>query len=68
MSTSETASKMRVRSVPTSRTVPASTASGRSVTFRMTKTGLPSEGASSWMPPESVRITCDFCIRWTKGR
>ena len=41
---------------PTNLTVPASTASGRSVTSRMTRTGLPSEGASSWMPPESVRM------------
>ena len=41
--------------MPTSRTVPARTASGRSVVSRMTSTGLPSDGASSWIPPESVR-------------
>ena len=38
-------------------TVPASTASGRSVFSRMTTTGFPSDGASSCMPPESVRIS-----------
>ena len=31
--------------------MPASTASGRSVVSRITSTGLPSEGASSWTPP-----------------
>ena len=34
--------------------VPASTPSLRSVVSRVTSTGLPSDGASSWMPPESV--------------
>ena len=42
------------QSVPASLTVPASTASGRSVFSRITITGLPSEGPSSWIPPESV--------------
>ena len=45
------------RSVPTMRAQPASTASGRSVTVRITSTGFPKLGASSWMPPESVRIS-----------
>ena len=36
--------------------LPAATPSGRSVVSRMTSTGFPREGASSWMPPESVRI------------
>jgi hypothetical protein len=31
-------------------------ASGRSVVSRITRTGLPSEGASSCTPPESVMI------------
>ena len=34
--------------------VPAATPSGRSVVSRITRTGLPSDGASSWTPPESV--------------
>ena len=38
-------------SVPTRRATPASIASGRSVSSRSTSTGLPSAGASSWMPP-----------------
>ncbi len=41
-------------SVPTSRSVPSSTPSPRSVSSRVTSTGLSSDGASSWMPPESV--------------
>ena len=41
--------------MPTIRALPASTASGRSVSWRSTSTGLPKLGASSWMPPESVR-------------
>ena len=45
---------MRAGSVPTSRSVPASTPSVRSVLSRATSTGLSSDGASSWMPPESV--------------
>src|SRR5690606_22904175 len=45
---------IRARSVPTSRAMPASTPSGRSVTSRITSTGVPKLGASSWMPPESV--------------
>ena len=28
---------------------------GLSVVFLMTRTGFPREGASSWIPPESVR-------------
>ena len=54
--------------VPTSLAVPAATASGRSVVSRMTNTGLPRLGASSWMPPESVRISVDFSMRATNGR
>lgn len=38
------------------RTAPAFTASGRSVTSRITNTGFPSAGASSCRPPESVSI------------
>jgi hypothetical protein len=41
-------------SVPITFTVPASTPSGRSVTWRSTSTGLPRLGASSCSPPESV--------------
>ena len=32
---------------------------GRSVVSRATSTGLPSDGASSWMPPESVITRCE---------
>ena len=39
---------------PQSLTVPASTASGRSVSRRITSTGFPNAGASSCKPPESV--------------
>ena len=46
----------RPASVPISRTVPALIPSGRSVTSRSTNTGFPRDGASSWMPPESVRM------------
>ena len=45
---------MSALSVPISRAVPASTASGRSVVRRSTSTGLPSDGASSCRPPESL--------------
>ena len=45
---------MSARPVPTKRTVPAATASVRSVSLRSTSTGTPKEGASSWTPPESV--------------
>ncbi len=52
------AARLRARisawSVPTSSATPASTPSGRSVTSRSTRTGVPKVGASSWMPPESV--------------
>src|SRR5688572_13786218 len=41
-------------SVPTSCAMPARTPSGRSVTSRITRTGVPNVGASSWIPPESV--------------
>ena len=43
-------------STPASFTVPASTASGRSVSFRTTRTGFPREGASSCIPPESDTV------------
>ena len=46
--------KIASGSVPTSRRVPAARPSVRSVVSRVTSTGLPSDGASSWMPPESV--------------
>ena len=46
---------IRVSTIPTSRTVPASTASGLSVASRITSTGFPRLGASSWIPPLSVR-------------
>jgi len=39
---------------------------GSSVTSRMTA-GLPSDGASSWTPPESVMINVDRFIRYTNG-
>ena len=45
---------MRSGSVPTRATAPAATPSGRSVTWRVTSTGTPSVGPSSWTPPESV--------------
>ena len=56
-------STMVLALVPTSRAVPAVMASGRSLVSRRTRTGLPSEGASSWMPPESVRMSVDCDIR-----
>lgn len=40
---------------PTNRAVPARTASGRSVLSRITSTGFPSDGASSWIPPELTK-------------
>ena len=43
--------KIACSSRPTSLTEPASIASGRSVFSRRTRTGLPSDGASSWTPP-----------------
>ena len=43
-------------SVPASLSVPAAIPSGRSVVSRKTMTGLPRDGASSWIPPLSVRI------------
>ena len=46
-------------SVPASFNVPASIPSGRSVVSRRTITGFPSDGASSWIPPESVKIICE---------
>lgn len=49
--------------VPTRWTVPLLSASGRSVVLRITRTGLPRPGASSWMPPESVRTMVDFSMR-----
>ena len=52
-----TASTIARWDVPTSRAVPASTPSGRSVDSRMTRTGLPRLGASSWTPPLSVTTT-----------
>src|SRR6185437_7869925 len=60
--------KSRSGSVPTSSPVPASTASGRSVVSRVTSTGLPSDGASSCTPPESVMIKLARRIICTKGK
>ena len=48
-------------------TVPASTASGRSVVSRKTSTGLPRAGASSWMPPLSVSTMSTLPIKLAKG-
>ena len=62
-STASTAATMRAVSVPTSVSVPAPTPSPRSVLSRATSTGTPSAGASSWMPPESVRMTAALDIR-----
>ena len=47
---------LTIRSVsePTSRAQPACSDSTRSVTSRSTSAGTPKDGASSWMPPESV--------------
>ncbi len=59
---------IRSRVVPTTLTSPVASASGRSVVSRITSTGLPRLGASSWIPPESVRITVARSIRATKLR
>ena len=58
---------MRRGSVPTSSPPPASSSSGRSVVSRSTSTGLPSAGASSCKPPESVRIRQDRCASRRKS-
>jgi hypothetical protein len=58
---------MAARPVPTSRAVPARTASGRSVLSRMTSTGLPSAGPSSCRPPLSVSSRWALAISQTKG-
>ncbi len=55
-------------SVPTSFSVPASIPSGRSVVSRRTNTGMPKAGASSWIPPESVRMSVACFINCTSGR
>ena len=47
---------------------PASTASGRSVFSRRTSTGFPKVGASSWIPPESVRTIRQRRSRRTSPR
>src|SRR5436189_275682 len=47
---------MRSTSVPTRTPAPLSSSSGRSVVSRRTSTGLPMDGASSCIPPESVRM------------
>ena len=44
-------------SVPTSFNVPAEMPSGLSVVSLKTNTGFPRDGASSWIPPLSVKIT-----------
>ena len=54
VSSSEAMEKMTFSSVPAIFTVPAFTASGRSVSRRRTSTGRPRAGASSCSPPESV--------------
>src|SRR6267154_1680479 len=53
-SSTDISSKRRCSSVATSLAKPSSIASGRSVVSRVTSTGLPKDGASSWIPPESV--------------
>ena len=53
-----THSTIRPVSVPTSRTVPAVTPSGRSVVSRITSTGLPRPGASSCTPPSPSPCSC----------
>ena len=58
-----TPSRITLLLVPTKVTVPAETASGLSVVSRVTRTALPSEGASSWIPPESVIIRSQRLIR-----
>src|SRR3989441_1854310 len=55
---SSTASTIPLTCVPTTLATPASTASGRSVVSRTTRTGFPSAGASSCTPPESVTTRC----------
>jgi hypothetical protein len=62
-----TAEYTRSGSVPTSRAVPAETASGRSVVSRITSTGLPRLGASSCTPPLSVRTTVERCSSRAKA-
>ena len=54
--------------VPTRWTVPDASASGRSVVSRITSTGFPSPGASSWIPPESVKTMVALLIRYTNSR
>src|SRR5262245_8529246 len=56
------------RSVPTSADTPARTPSGRSVTSRITRTGTPKVGASSWMPPESVSASADRRNAYRRSR
>ena len=53
--------------VPTSFAHPDSIASGRSVTSRSTRTGVPTLGASSCTPPESLRIKSARRIRCTNS-
>jgi len=52
---------------PTIVTVPASIASGRSVTSRVNNTGFPKLGASSWIPPLSVITSHERSISVTKA-
>ena len=40
---------------------------GRSVVSRITRTGFPKVGASSWTPPESVNTKCDSDSKLTKS-
>ena len=53
------------QSVPIGFTVPAASASERSVTSRITSTGLPSADASSCTPPESVSTIAARCMSRT---
>ena len=58
-------SMMAASAVPTNRAVPASIASGLSVVSRITSVGFPKNGASSCIPPESVRMRYARSIRCT---
>ena len=52
----------RSASVPTSLPAPAAISSGLSVVSRSTRIGTRADTASSWMPPESDRISHDLDI------
>ncbi len=58
----------RLSETPVSFAIPPFTASGLSVTSRITRTGFPKDGASSCIPPESVIINFDFPISFSKSQ